>query len=54
MGMESKGEAKVHRVMREFKHGTLRSSSGARVTNREQAIAIALSEKRRVTREHKG
>lgn len=30
--------------MHKFKHGTLRSSNGKKVTNRKQAIAIALSE----------
>lgn len=31
-------------VMSEFKHGTLNSGSGQKVTNRKQAIAIAMSE----------
>lgn len=35
---------KVGKVMGEYKDGGLRSSSGARVTSRAQAIAIALSE----------
>lgn len=35
---------KVRTVLREFKAGKLQSSSGARVTKRKQAIAIALSE----------
>lgn len=35
---------KVHKVMSEYKEGTLKSSSGQKVTNRKQAIAIALSE----------
>jgi len=35
---------KVEKVMREFKEGQLRSSSGAMVRKRDQAIAIALSE----------
>lgn len=49
--MQTKGAAKVHRVMHEFKHGTLHSgSSGKRVTKHSQAVAIALSESRRVTR----
>ena len=39
---------KVERAMRERKKGTLRSGrSGKRVTSREQAIAIGLSEARR-------
>ena len=32
--------------MREFKTGTLKSSSGAKVRKRKQAVAIALSEAR--------
>jgi len=36
--------AKVHKVMEEFKSGTLKSSSGQKVTSRRQAVAIALSE----------
>ena len=37
-------QAKVGRVMREFKKGELKSSSGQKVTNPKQAIAIGLSE----------
>lgn len=37
-------QAKVANVMREFKTGTLKSSSGEPVTSERQAIAIALSE----------
>lgn len=39
----------IRKTMREFKKGTLRSGSkrGPKVTNRKQAIAIALSEQRR-------
>lgn len=37
---------KVEKVMGEFKTGKLQSSSGDKVTNRKQAIAIALSEQR--------
>ena len=40
------GTKKVRKVMREFKTGTLKSSSGARVRKRKQAVAIALSEAR--------
>src|SRR5215831_14918312 len=36
----------VEKTMHEFKTGELRSGSGAKVTSREQAIAIALSEER--------
>jgi hypothetical protein len=40
-------EDKMHTVMAEFKRGTLHSSSGEIVTDRNQAIAIGLSEQRR-------
>jgi hypothetical protein len=42
-----KAEAKVSKVMGEFKEGTLKSSSGDPVTSRAQAVAIGLSEARR-------
>ncbi len=44
--------AKVHKVMHEFKHGTLHSGSkqGPKVSSRKQAIAIALSEQRKVNK----
>ena len=38
---------KVEKVMREHKHGTLKSGSGKKVRSRKQAVAIALSEARR-------
>lgn len=41
-----KGVDKTKKVMGEFKRGTLKSSSGSKVTSRKQAIAIALSEQR--------
>jgi hypothetical protein len=42
---ESKGQKQtVERVMHEFKHGELASSSGRKVKSRKQAVAIALSE----------
>jgi len=44
---QAEGRGKVEKVMHEFKEGTLRSSAGPKVTNRKQAIAIALSEQRR-------
>jgi hypothetical protein len=37
-------ENKVETVMHEFKEGDLKSGSGDKVTDRKQAIAIALSE----------
>lgn len=40
----TKAEKKVSKVMREYSAGTLKSSSGKKVTSRKQAIAIALSE----------
>lgn len=40
-------QAKTKKVMGEFKRGTLKSSSGNKVVNRKQAIAIALSEAER-------
>ena len=54
-----KASAKVEKVMRERKRGTLRSGgSGKKVTSRKQAIAIGLSEARRagakVPRKRKG
>lgn len=37
-------QAKVAKVLREFKAGKLKSSSGGKVTSPQQALAIALSE----------
>ncbi|HVT37954.1 MAG TPA: DUF6496 domain-containing protein [Gemmatimonadaceae bacterium] len=42
----TKGERKIHKVMKEHKEGTLKSSSGQKVKSRKQAVAIALSEAR--------
>ena len=42
-----KASEKVERAMHEMKRGKLRSSSGQKVTSREQAIAIGLSQARR-------
>lgn len=47
MGRQAGAAGKVGKVMREFKAGTLRSSSGPKVRKRKQAIAIGLSEARR-------
>ena len=41
-----KAQSKVEKVMHERKQGTLRSSSGQKVTSSKQAIAIGLSEAR--------
>ena len=48
--MKTKGDLKIEKVMHEFKEGTLKSGKGGKggvVTNRKQAIAIALSEARK-------
>jgi Family of unknown function (DUF6496) len=44
--MATTGKRKIHKVMKEFKEGDLKSSSGAKVKDRKQAVAIALSEAR--------
>ena len=44
MDMKQKMQRKVAKVMREYKAGTLKSSSGDKVTNQKQAVAIAMSE----------
>lgn len=44
--MSGKQQSKVGKVMHEFKAGKLKSSSGQKVTNPKQGIAIALSEAR--------
>jgi hypothetical protein len=43
----AKGQAKVGKVMHEYKHGQLKSGGKAKVKNRKQAVAIALSEARK-------
>ena len=43
-GGMTNGQKKISKVMREFKANKLKSSSGQKVTNPKQAIAIALSE----------
>ncbi|BDC47859.1 hypothetical protein F183_A01750 [Bryobacterales bacterium F-183] len=40
------GDKKIEKVMGEYKRGSLKSSSGDKVTSRKQAVAIALSEAR--------
>jgi hypothetical protein len=45
----AKGKRKVHKVMKEYEEGELKSGPGGKggpVKSREQAIAIALSEAR--------
>jgi hypothetical protein len=41
-----KAQKKVEQTMHEFKEGKLKSSTGNKVTNRKQAVAIGLSEAR--------
>jgi hypothetical protein len=41
-----KAQEKVEEVMEEFKEGKLKSSSGDKVTDRKQAVAIGISEAR--------
>ena len=55
MKRKTKAERKTATVMHEFKAGTLHSGSakGPKVTNRKQAIAIALSEGRKAGKKRK-
>lgn len=46
--LKAKKANKIAKVMREFKNDELSSSSGDKVTNRKQALAIALSEASRL------
>jgi hypothetical protein len=39
-----KMQKKVKKVMKEYKSGSLKSGSGAKVKSRKQAVAIAMSE----------
>lgn len=48
MEMSKKAQTKMHKVMGEFKRGTLKSGGKKKVTKRKQAIAIGLSEGRKV------
>lgn len=43
-GAKDKMKDKVSKVMREYKAGKLKSSSGDKVKSRDQAVAIAMSE----------
>ena len=42
-----KAQEKISKVMNEFDKGSLHSSSGDKVKNRKQAIAIGISEARK-------
>jgi hypothetical protein len=46
----SSSDRKIRKVYNEFKAGTLKSSSGTKITKKPQAVAIALSEARRPRR----
>jgi hypothetical protein len=48
--MKSKMQEKVHKVMKEYSTGKLKSSSGQKVKSREQAIAIGMSEARQAAK----
>jgi hypothetical protein len=37
----------MKKTMREYKHGTLKSGSGKKVTSKRQALAIGLAQQRR-------
>jgi hypothetical protein len=47
MARRRSGAGKIRKVMGEYKHGALKSSSGRKVRSHKQAVAIALSEARR-------
>ena len=48
MDAKSKMQRKVKKVMREYKSGELKSSSGQKVTDQKQTVAIAMSEAKRM------
>ena len=48
MPQKANGRAKTAKVMHEYKHGSLKSGSGRKVKSRKQAVAIALSEARKL------
>ena len=48
MDKKEKMQRKVAKVMREYKAGKLKSSSGDKVTSQKQAVAIAMSEAQRM------
>lgn len=50
MDAKAKMQRKVKTVMREYKAGKLKSSSGDKVTSQKQAVAIAMSEVRQVAK----
>jgi hypothetical protein len=40
-------QEKIHKVMEEYEKGDLKSSTGQKVTDRKQAVAIGIDEARR-------
>ena len=46
-------QGKMQKVMHEFKTGTLKSSSGSKVINRKQAVAIGMSEAAQAAKKRK-
>lgn len=46
-GKEPRKEKKIKKVMEEYASGSLKSSSGQKVTDKSQALAIGYSEARR-------
>ena len=42
--MNKRMQSKVKKVMREYKSGKLKSSSGQKVSSQKQAVAISMSE----------
>jgi hypothetical protein len=50
MDAKAKMQRKVAKVMREYKAGKLKSSSGDKVTSQKQAVAVAMSEARQVAK----
>lgn len=49
--MKKAAKAKIEKTMHEYKHGALHSGSkqGPRVSNKKQALAIALSQARKAS-----
>mgnify|MGYP000864723378 CR=1 FL=1 len=46
--MKTKKEKKIEKVMEEFKKGKLKTNSGKKVKEKKQAIAIAISEAKKI------
>lgn len=44
---DDKSQTKIKKLMEEYKAGELKTSSGKKVTNRKQAVAIGISEAKR-------